>query len=59
MSNKLSFIEEAIDSAHFNSDYFVWLDAGYAHGRDVYPMTCHWAPYRLMSDSVNRDKVNM
>lgn len=29
--NKVSFIEEVIDKNYFNSDYFMWIDAGFWH----------------------------
>lgn len=31
--NKVSFLEEAIQLNPFNSDYFMWMDAGFLHGK--------------------------
>jgi protein YibB len=31
--NKVSFLEDTIKNNYFNSQYFIWLDAGYAHHR--------------------------
>jgi protein YibB len=29
--NKVSFVSEVIEQNYFNSDYFMWIDAGYSH----------------------------
>ncbi|KAK6982471.1 protein HtrL, partial [Biomphalaria glabrata] len=38
----------------FQTSYFVWLDGGYSHGKDIYPKNSVWIPKGLFEYS---DKV--
>ncbi|KAK7475521.1 hypothetical protein BaRGS_00033210 [Batillaria attramentaria] len=55
--SKLYFMHEAMQLNHFSNSYFVWLDAGYGHGNDVYPPDCVWSLPRRLLD--NPDKVTI
>ena len=55
MNSKLSLLHSAAEENHFRSAYFFWVDAGYGHGKDVFPKSCTWAPRNLMR--ANDDRV--
>lgn len=56
MSSKLHMLHEAATENVFKTPFFFWLDIGYAHGNDVYPKTCNWAPNNLMASN-HSDKI--
>ncbi|RUS84157.1 hypothetical protein EGW08_008085 [Elysia chlorotica] len=45
--SKFYFMDRAVQENIFNNSYFVWLDAGYGHGADVYPKNGVWLPKNL------------
>jgi hypothetical protein len=49
MSNKLSFMKEAIEINPFRSSHFFWIDAGYGHGNKTSFQvdTIPWKPSKL------------
>ena len=51
MNAKVSMLSDTASRNVFNTAYFYWLDMGYAHGADVFPKYCHWAPNNIMDDS--------
>jgi hypothetical protein len=50
MSNKLSFMKEAIEINPFRSSHFFWIDAGYGHGNKTSFQvdTIPWKPSKLL-----------
>ncbi|XP_052075472.1 protein HtrL-like [Mytilus californianus] len=50
MSNKLSFMKEAVEKDPFHTSHFFWIDAGYGHGnRTFFPTaTKYWEPKNLL-----------
>ncbi|KAK7497665.1 hypothetical protein BaRGS_00011060, partial [Batillaria attramentaria] len=46
--SKLYFMHEAIRRDPFSNSYFVWLDGGYGHGKDVFPSDGVWQPKNLL-----------
>lgn len=56
MSSKLQMLFTAVKENVFDTEFFFWMDIGYAHGQDVYPKTCNWAPNNLMLSN-HSDKI--
>ena len=52
--SKLYFVNEAIERNPFRNDFFIWLDGGYGHGKDVHPPDGIWKPKNVFEHS---DKV--
>ncbi|GFR60955.1 protein htrl [Elysia marginata] len=45
--SKFYFMDRAVRENPFNTSYYIWLDAGYAHGKDVHPEDGVWVPKNL------------
>ena len=54
MNSKLSLLHTAARENRFRSRYFFWVDAGYGHGKDVFPKSCSWSPRNIMRHDDDR-----
>lgn len=57
VGSKLDFVSQTVEENPFNSEYFIWLDAGYLHGRKEHcPDPETWAPNNILAQ-MNEDKI--
>ena len=56
--NKISFLEHAITNNFFNSDYFIWLDAGFYHDKFPHEMLYKKYPNCEKIKKLDDDKVH-
>lgn len=56
--NKVSFLEESILSNDFNSDYFMWIDAGFYHNRFPKEYLFKEYPNKQKITSLNDNKIH-
>ncbi|XP_059168872.1 protein HtrL-like [Physella acuta] len=45
--SKLYFVERTVRENPFKNTYFMWMDGGYGHGKNVYPSDELWIPKNL------------
>jgi protein YibB len=51
VNNKVEFMHRAMIMDHFGTDYFIWIDAGYGHGKYEVPEKHQWDPSGLIQEA--------
>ena len=48
VNNKVDFLQKTANSNPFDTKYFIWLDAGYGHGKFTIPYMHKWNPRKYL-----------
>jgi len=56
VNSKADLVKQVVDENPFQSDLFVWMDAGYGHGNKLWPDGKDWIPQKMI-ERIPENKV--